>query len=73
MTQHQASRIVEFAAQPQQIMGTLMPAYRASATKRERNRRTIYTFQKRNLVDPFLDVVNDSFVHLNEHQVGREQ
>ena len=27
--------------QPQQIMGTLMPAYRPSATRNERNRRTI--------------------------------
>jgi len=46
------------ANQPQQIMGTLMPAYRASPTKRERNRRTIYAFQKRNLSDPFVNVFN---------------
>ncbi|MDQ6700574.1 MAG: DUF1553 domain-containing protein, partial [Acidobacteriota bacterium] len=46
------------ANQPQQIMGTLMPAYRASPTRRERNRRTIYTFQKRNLTNPFVDVFN---------------
>src|SRR5207248_10151145 len=44
--------------QPQQIMGSLMPAYRSSATRGERNRRTIYTFQKRNLIDPFLEVFN---------------
>ncbi|MGH9664415.1 MAG: DUF1553 domain-containing protein, partial [Bryobacteraceae bacterium] len=48
----------DVANQPQQIMGTLMPAYRPSPTMRERNRRTIYIFQKRNLVDPFLDVFN---------------
>jgi hypothetical protein len=54
----------DVAQQPQQIMGTLMPAYRPSPTRRERNRRTIYTFQKRNLIDPFLDVFNGA--SLNE-------
>jgi cytochrome c553 len=46
----------DVALQPQQIMGTVMPAYRASPLARERNRRTVYTFQKRNLTDPFLEV-----------------
>ncbi len=46
------------ANQPQQIMGTLMPAWHPSLTKRERNRRTVYSFQKRNLTDPFVDVFN---------------
>ncbi len=53
----------DVARQPQQIMGTLMPAYRPSPTKAERNRRTIYTFQKRNMVDPFLDVFNGPSVN----------
>jgi hypothetical protein len=48
----------DVATQPQQIMGTLMPAYRPSPLKSDRHRRTIYTFQKRNLADPFLDVFN---------------
>jgi hypothetical protein len=48
----------DVANQPQQIMGTLMPAYQPSSTRRERNRRTIYTFQKRNLINPFVDVFN---------------
>src|SRR5262249_2190362 len=48
----------DVAGQPQQIMGTLMPADHPSATRRERNRRTIYEFQKRNLTDPFLDIFN---------------
>ena len=48
----------DVANQPQQIMGTLMPAYRPSPTRRERNRRSIYTFQKRNLTNPFVDVFN---------------
>ena len=53
----------DVANQPQQIMGTLMPAYRPSPTKRQRDRRTIYTFQKRNLTDPFLDVFNGPSVN----------
>jgi hypothetical protein len=48
----------DVAVQPQQIMGTIMPAYRPSATKADRHRRTIYLFQKRNLIDPFLEVFN---------------
>ncbi|MDQ2945278.1 MAG: DUF1553 domain-containing protein, partial [Acidobacteriota bacterium] len=60
----------DVARQPQQIMGTLMPAYRPSPTKAERNRRTIYTFQKRNLIDPFLDVFNGPSV--NESTERRE-
>ena len=48
----------DVANQPQQIMGTLMPAYHPSQTKAARNRRTIYTFQKRNLINPFVDVFN---------------
>jgi len=48
----------DVASQPQQIMGTLMPAYRPSPAREQRHRRTLYTFQKRNLVDPFLDVFN---------------
>ncbi len=48
----------DIATQPIQIMGTLMPAYRASSSARERHRRTLYTFQKRNLTDPMLEVFN---------------
>jgi len=49
---------LDVANQPQQIMGTLMPAYRPSPTRAERNRRMVYTFQKRNLPNPMLDVLN---------------
>ena len=59
----------DVARQPQQIMGTLMPAYRPSPAKRDRHRRTIYTYQKRNLVDPFLDVFNGA--SLNESNEDR--
>jgi len=58
----------DVAKQPQQIMGTLMPAYRASPRKAERQRRTIYTFQKRNLIDPFLDVFNGPSVNESTEQ-----
>jgi mono/diheme cytochrome c family protein len=58
----------DVARQPQQIMGTLMPAYRPSPTKRERDRRTIYTFQKRDLIDPFLDVFNGPSVNESTEQ-----
>ena len=53
----------DVARQPQQIMGTLMPAYRPSPTRAERHRRTIDTFQKRDLIDPFLDVFNGPSVN----------
>lgn len=48
----------DVARQAQHRMGSLAPAYRASASKRDRNRRTIYTFQQRSLVDPLLEVFN---------------
>lgn len=48
----------DIAVQPVQIMGTLMPAYRPSPEKAKRHRRSIYSFQKRNLTDPMLDVLN---------------
>jgi hypothetical protein len=49
---------LDVANQPQQIMGTLMPAYRPSPTRAERNRRMVYAFQKRGLPNPMLDVLN---------------
>jgi hypothetical protein len=48
----------DVARQPQHRMGSLAPVYRASARKRDRNRRTIYTFQQRSLMDPLIDVFN---------------
>jgi hypothetical protein len=35
-----------------------MPAYRPSPTPAERNRRMVYAFQKRNLPNPMIDVLN---------------
>jgi len=48
----------DVARQAQHRMGSLAPAYRASPAKRDRNRRTIYTFQQRSLIDPMLEVFN---------------
>jgi hypothetical protein len=56
--------------QPQQIMGSLMPAYRSSPSRRERNRRTIYTFQKRNSIDPFLEVFNGASLNESTEKRG---
>ena len=48
----------DLADQPRHAMGSLRPAYRASPTKRKRNRRSIYSFQARSLVDPLIEVFN---------------
>jgi hypothetical protein len=48
----------DVARQPQHRMGSLAPVYHASALKRHRNRRTIYTFQQRSLIDPMIEVFN---------------
>jgi hypothetical protein len=46
-------------------MGSLAPAYHASALKRQRNRRTIYTFQQRSLIDPMVEVFNGPTLDLS--------
>jgi hypothetical protein len=48
----------DVARQPRHAMGSLQPAYFASPQKRLRNRRTIYMFQQRSLVDPLVEVFN---------------
>jgi hypothetical protein len=48
----------DVARQPLHRMGSLAPAYHPSAEKRMRNRRTIYTFQQRSLIDPMVEVFN---------------
>jgi hypothetical protein len=48
----------ELALQPRQIMGTIAPMYEPSATPNQRNRRSIYTFQRRSLVNPMVEVFN---------------
>jgi hypothetical protein len=48
----------DVARQPQHRMGSLAPAYSPSPLRRQRNRRTIYTFQQRSQMDPFVEVFN---------------
>ncbi|MBI3461765.1 MAG: PSD1 domain-containing protein [Planctomycetes bacterium] len=48
----------DVALQPRQIMGTIAPVYHESSTREERHRRTIYTYQIRNLPNPMLEVFN---------------
>jgi hypothetical protein len=48
----------DVAKQPRHAMGSLQPLYYESAEKRLRNRRTIYTFQQRSLIDPIVEVFN---------------
>ncbi len=60
----------DLAQQPILIMGTISPAYQPSPTRRQRNHRTIYTFQKRSLVDPVVEVFNGP--KLNESCERRE-
>lgn len=49
---------MEVALQPRMIQFSLAPAYQASRTPAERNRRTIYAYRVRGLADPFLEVLN---------------
>jgi mono/diheme cytochrome c family protein len=48
----------DLANQPRIIMGQAAPAYQPSPTRRERNRRTIYTSQKRSIVNPLVEQFN---------------
>ena len=45
----------DVAKQPQHRMGTLAPPYQPSPRRSERNRRSVYTFQQRSLVDPLIE------------------
>jgi len=44
--------------QPRLIMGTVAPAWEATLERAARNRRTIYTFQQRSLLNPLVEVFN---------------
>lgn len=55
----------DVARQPQHRMGSLAPAYEASPRRSQRNRRTIYTFQQRSMVDPFVEVFNGPSLDLS--------
>ncbi|MDX1982152.1 MAG: PSD1 and planctomycete cytochrome C domain-containing protein [Bryobacteraceae bacterium] len=55
----------DVARQPQHRMGSLAPAYHPSPLKRLRNRRSIYAFQQRSMVDPMIDVFNGPSLDLS--------
>ncbi len=55
----------EVARQPQHRMGSLAPAYAPSPQRAQRNRRTVYTFQQRSLIDPFIEVFNGAAMDLS--------
>ena len=46
------------ASQPRHIQGSLAPLYVPEAQRRRRNRRSIYSFQQRGLIDPMIEVFN---------------
>ncbi|MDZ7639883.1 MAG: PSD1 and planctomycete cytochrome C domain-containing protein [Bryobacterales bacterium] len=55
----------DVARQPQHRMGSLAPPYFPSPKKSQRNRRSIYTFQQRSLIDPLVDVFNGPSLDLS--------
>ncbi len=55
----------DVARQAQHRMGSLAPVYRPSPKKSDRNRRTIYTFQQRSLVNPMVEVFNGPSLDLS--------
>ena len=55
----------DVARQPQHRMGSLSPVYHASPLKLQRNRRTIYGFQQRSLIDPLIEVFNGPTLDLS--------
>lgn len=48
----------DVAEQPRHAMGSLRPTYYPEATKSARNRRSVYSFQQRSLIDPMIEVFN---------------
>ncbi|MBI1355609.1 MAG: DUF1549 domain-containing protein [Acidobacteria bacterium] len=48
----------EVARQPRHAMGSVQPAYHPAPTKLKRNRRSIYSFQQRSLIDPLIEGFN---------------
>ena len=48
----------DVARQPRHAMGTVRPVYEAEPTRRRRNRRSVYSFQQRSLMDPLVEVFN---------------
>ncbi len=53
------------AEQPRFTMGGLGPPYYEEPTKKARNRRSVYSFQQRSLIDPMIEVLNGAPVDLS--------
>ncbi len=49
---------MEVALQPRMIQFSIAPAYQASRTPAQRNRRSIYAYRVRGQADPFMEVMN---------------
>lgn len=49
---------LDVAKQPRHAMGTVRPVYEAEPTRERRNRRSIFSFQQRSLIDPMVEVFN---------------
>ena len=49
---------MEVALQPRMIQFSIAPAHQPSATPKQRNRRSIYTYRVRGQADPFLEIFN---------------
>ena len=46
------------ARQPRHVMGTLKPVYQPAPKRSDRNRRSVYSFLERSLLDPMIEVFN---------------
>ena len=62
-TNPQISR--DAAEQPRFTQGGLRPPYYAEGRRAGRNRRSVYSFQQRSLIDPMIEVLNGASVDLS--------
>ena len=55
----------EAAEQPRFTQGGLRPPYYEEGRRRDRNRRSVYSFQQRSLIDPMIEVLNGASIDLS--------
>ena len=53
------------AEQPRFTQGGLRPPYYKEGRRKDRNRRSVYSFQQRSLIDPMIEVLNGASVDLS--------
>ena len=53
------------AEQPRFTQGGLRPPYYEEGRRRDRNRRSVYSFQQRSLIDPMIEVLNGASADLS--------